>query len=171
MIVEAIEPASFEDAIPALGALVVDATESGASVNFLAGVTVNEAGAWWAARAAAVRDGSTTVFVARDGNEVIGCTLLARATTPNAPHRAEIGKVIVRQAARRRGIGAALMDAAERRARGDGRWLLILDTVTGEPPAAFYEALGWQPAGTIPNFALTPDGRPASTTYYWKDLR
>jgi GNAT superfamily N-acetyltransferase len=109
--------------------------------------------------------------VARDGDEVIGCTLLARSTNPNSPHRAEIGKVIVRRSARRRGIGAALMDAAERQARVDGRWLLVLDTVTGEPPAAFYEALGWQAAGVIPNFALTPDGRLASTTYYWKDLR
>ena len=171
MIVEAVEPASFDDAIPALADLVIDATQSGASVNFLAGVTATESGGWWAARAAAVRDGSTTVFIARDGDAVVGCTLLARSTNPNSPHRAEIGKVIVRTSARRRGIGAALMDAAERRARDDGRWLLVLDTVTGEPPAAFYETLGWQRAGEIPNFALTPDGRLASTTYYWKDLR
>ena len=63
------------------------------------------------------------------------------------------------------------MRAAEERAKADGRWLLMLDTETGSPAAALYEALGWQRSGEIPNFALTPDGELVSTTYYWKDLR
>lgn len=169
--VEPVEPAAYDAAIPGLAALVVDAVEGGSSVNFLAGVSHDEAAAWWRARGPAVADGSTTIFVARDGDRIVGCTLLARAMQPNSPHRAEIGKVIVHRAARRRGIGRSLMRAAEDRARADGRWLLMLDTETGSPAAALYEAMGWQRTGEIPDFALTADGRLTGTTYYWKDLR
>lgn len=63
------------------------------------------------------------------------------------------------------------MEAAEARARADDRWLLFLDTVTGSPADEFYRSLGWREAGPIPNFALDPDGRLLSATYFWKDLR
>ena len=52
MNIEALDPASFEDAIEGLGTLLKDAVDGGASVNFLAGVTAAEATAWWAARSA-----------------------------------------------------------------------------------------------------------------------
>jgi hypothetical protein len=63
------------------------------------------------------------------------------------------------------------MAAAEARAIADGRWLLILDTVSDSPADAFYRSLGWQAVGIIPNHAMTPDGIPAATTYFYKDLR
>jgi GNAT superfamily N-acetyltransferase len=94
-----------------------------------------------------------------------------RSTIVNSPHRAEIGKVIVHRSVRRRGIAASLMRAAEDRARADGRWLLVLDTVTGSAGDAFYRALGWQETGVVPNFALSPDGEPWAATFFWKDLR
>ncbi len=112
-----------------------------------------------------------TVFVALDGDDVVGSTLIERSTNPNSPHRAEIGKVIVRRSHRRRGIAAALMAAAEDRARADGRWLLILDTVQGSAAEALYRSLGWTAFGVVPNHALLPDGTPGPTTYFWKDLR
>ena len=34
----------------------------------------------------------------------------------------------------------------------------------------FYERLGWQRVGVIPNYALMPDGAMAATTYYYKHL-
>ncbi len=46
MTVVALDADEYEAAIPELGALVVDAVESGAGVNFLAGVTAEEAMAW-----------------------------------------------------------------------------------------------------------------------------
>jgi ribosomal protein S18 acetylase RimI-like enzyme len=171
VIVEAIEPASYDDAIDGLGALLVDAVDGGASVNFLAGATKAEACAWWAARSASVADGTITVFVARDGQQIIGSTLLERSRNPNSPHRAEIGKVIVHRSARRQGLGRALMMAAEQQARSEGRWMLVLDTVTGSPAAALYESLGWQTVGTIPDYALDTRGEPEAATYYYKDLR
>lgn len=172
MRIEAIEPASYEDALDGLAALLVDAVEGGASVNFLAGVTRKEATGWWAARTEAIRAGTITVFVARDDSDrIIGSTLIERSRNPNSPHRAEIGKVIVHRSARRRGLGRALMAAAEARARADGRWLLILDTEAGSAADALYRSLGWQVLGTMPNHAYRSDGVLAPTTYFWKDLR
>jgi hypothetical protein len=31
--------------------------------------------------------------------------------------------------------------------------------------------MGWSAAGTIPDYALNPDGTLTATTFYWKDLR
>jgi GNAT superfamily N-acetyltransferase len=173
VIVEALAPASFDEAIPGLAALVVDAVRGGASLNFLADVTADTAAAWWERRRDVVGDGTATVFVARNGDTdtILGSTLLLRSTNANSPHRAEIGKVVVHRSVRRQGIARALMAAAEERARSDSRWLLVLDTVSGSPAEAFYRALGWHETGVVPNYALLPDGRPWPATFFWKDLR
>ena len=169
--IEALDAAAYEAALPALGALLVDAVEGGASVSMMPGLSDDDATAWWADRIDDVAEGTTTPFVAFDGDQVVGSVLLIRARQPNAPHRAEIAKVIVHSAARRQGIGRSLMAAAEAKARDEGRWLLILDTVPGSDADALYRATGWTEAGTIPNFALLPTGEPGPTTYFWKDLR
>jgi GNAT superfamily N-acetyltransferase len=177
--IEDLDPDDYAAAIPGLAALTVDAVEGGASVNFLAGVTREEAAAWWAARTDAVRDGTISVFVARSdraggGSQapaIVGSTILIRSRNANSPHRAEIGKVLVHRTARRRGLGRALMAAAEARAVADGRWLLILDAEAGSAADTFYRALGWQVLGTMPNHAYRSDGVLAPTTYFWKDLR
>ena len=174
MRIEAIDPSSYDDAVAGLAALLVDAVEDGAAVNFLAGLTRDEAASWWAARSDGVRAGTITVFVARDETDddrIVGSTLLERSRNQNSPHRAEIGKVIVDRSVRRQGLGRALMMAAEEQARSEGRWMLVLDTVTGSPAASLYESLGWQKVGTIPGYALDTDGVPEPATYYYKDLR
>jgi GNAT superfamily N-acetyltransferase len=194
--IRALDPPAYRAAIPGLAALVVDAVEGGASVNFLAGVTHAEAAAWWSTRSADIEAGRTTAFVAIDSRArsstsvgrdvdrepgasdrepgagaIVGSTLLIRSPNANSPHRAEIGKVLVHRSARRLGVGRALMAAAETRARADGRWLLILDTEAGSAADAFYRELGWQVLGTMPNHAYRSDGVLAPTTYFWKDLR
>ena len=171
--IRALDSDGYIDAIPGLAALIVDAVAGGASVNFLAGVTERETAAWWEARIGDVGDGTITPFVAvaRDDPRILGSTLVIRSRNQNSPHRAEIGKVLVHRSARRRGLGRALMAAAEDRARADGRWLLILDTEAGSAADTFYRALGWQVLGTMPNHAYRSDGVLAPTTYFWKDLR
>jgi GNAT superfamily N-acetyltransferase len=178
VVVRSLDADAYRAAIPALASLIQDAVEGGAGVNFLAGVTHDEAAAWWTERIPQVASGQVTPFVAVDdaassdaGGAIVGSVLLMRSRNPNSPHRAEIGKVLVVRSARRQGIGAALMAAAEARAVADGRWLLILDTVSDSPADAFYRSLGWQAVGIIPNHAMTPDGVPAATTYFYKDLR
>jgi hypothetical protein len=63
------------------------------------------------------------------------------------------------------------MLAAETAARASGRWLLVLDTVTGSAADAMYRSLGWQETGIVPDYALLTDGRPWPATFFWKDLR
>jgi GNAT superfamily N-acetyltransferase len=158
-------------AIPRLAALVVDAVEGGASVNFLAGVTIDQAAAWWTERTPLIGDGTITAFIARNGGDIVGSTLLVRSRNQNSPHRAEIAKVIVHRTCRRQGLGRRLMEAAESVARVDGRWMLILDTEAGSEADLFYRSLGWEPFGTMPNHAYRSDGVLAPTTFFWKDLR
>jgi GNAT superfamily N-acetyltransferase len=169
--IEALKPDAYGEAIPALGELIVDAVAAGSGVNFLYGVTVDEAAAWWEARIDQVESGVITAFVALDGERIVGSTILIRSVNPNSPHRAEVGKVIVLRSHRRRGIGAALMEAAESQARAEGRWLLILDTAAGSAADEMYRAMGWTAFGVVPNHAMLPDGSLSDTTYFWKDLR
>ena len=65
--------------------------------------------------------------------------------------------MLVHRRARRLGVGAAVLAAAERAAREAGKTLLVLDTASAEAER-LYERGGWQRVGTIPNYALMPDG-------------
>ncbi len=172
MTIERLDLDGYVAAVPGLAELLKDSVDGGASVNFVAGLTIEDATTWWRERTSQIAAGTTTalVAVAPDGR-IVGSTLLFRMTQPNAPHRAEIGKVLVHRDARRRGIGRALMEAAETLAREEGRWLLILDTQSGTDAELMYVALGWQPFGVVPNHSLTADGVLSPTTFFWKDLR
>ena len=170
--VRALDADGYRAAIPELAALIVDAVAGGAGITFLRDVTIDTAAAWWRSLEPDVASGRTTPFVAisEDGG-IVGSTLLVRSIYENSPHRAEIAKVVVRRSHRRRGLASALMTAAEERARADGRWLLVLDTVEGSAAEALYHALGWHETGVVPNYAMNPDGVPQSATFFWKDLR
>jgi GNAT superfamily N-acetyltransferase len=161
----------YRRAIPNLADLVLDAVAGGASINFLADVSHDEAEAWWRDLEAEVTAGVVTPFVAVAEDRIVGSTLLMRSVKANSPHRAEIGKVVVHRDVRRQGIAAMLMQAAEDRAREEGRWLLVLDTVTDSPADSLYRSLGWQVTGVVPNYAMLPDGTPWAATFFWKDLR
>jgi len=161
----------YRQALPDLVELTLDAVSAGASINFLAEVTAAQAAAWWEARIGSVAAGQTSPFVAVLDGRVVGCALLMRSANQNSPHRAEIAKVIVHRAARRCGVGRALMLAAENRARADGRWMLVLDTVTGSAADALYRSLGWHETGTVPDYALNTAGQPEAATFFWKHLR
>src|SRR6266508_2217588 len=72
--------------------------------------------------------------------------------------------------ARRRGIGRALMEAAETEAQRLGRSTLVLDTRQGDSSERLYRAMGWQAAGTIPRYARSADGALHTTVFYYKLL-
>lgn len=169
--IRALDIGAYRAAIPGLAELTLDVVAGGASVNFLADVSLAEAAAWWEARADSVASGVDTPFVAFLDGRVVGSLLLSRSVKANSPHRAEIGKVLVHRDVRRRGIARGLMEAGEARARADGRWLLVLDTVTGSDADTMYRALGWHETGVVPDYAQLPDGRPWAATFFWKDLR
>jgi GNAT superfamily N-acetyltransferase len=170
--VRALDAEAYRAALPELAALIVDAVAGGAGITFLRSVTLEKAAAWWRTLEPDVVSGRTTPFVAIDEHgRIVGSTLLVRSVYENSPHRAEISKVIVLRSHRRRGLASALMSAAEERARADGRWLLVLDTVEGSAAEGLYRSLGWHVTGVVPNFAMNPDGEPQPAMFFWKDLR
>ena len=73
-------------------------------------------------------------------------------------------------AAASRGLGAALMRAAEDGARAAGKTLLVLDTVTGSDAERLYARLGWTRVGVIPDYALWPQGGLCATTIFYRRL-
>jgi ribosomal protein S18 acetylase RimI-like enzyme len=120
--------------------------------------------------AAEAGQGRRLILAAFLGDELVGTVQLILATPPNQPHRGDIAKLLVRRSARRRGIAERLMAHAEQEARGEGKTLLVLDTVTGDAAERLYQRLGWTRVGVIPNYALYPDGRPCETTVFYKTL-
>ena len=46
---------------------------------------------------------------------------------------------------------------------------LVLDTASGDAER-LYARLGWQRCGTIPGYALLPQGGPCATTYFYRVL-
>ncbi len=86
----------------------------------------------------------------------------------NQAHRADVAKMLVHRRARRQAVGEALLQALDREARAEGRTLLVLDTVTGGDAERLYARCGWQHAGSVPGYALMPDGVPCGTTFFYK---
>jgi GNAT superfamily N-acetyltransferase len=87
----------------------------------------------------------------------------------NQPHRADLSKMLVHRRARRQGLGAALMRAAEGTARECGKTLLVLDTASADAER-LYERMGWERVGVIPGYALLPQGGLCGTTVYYRNL-
>ena len=155
-------------AAPALGAVLKDCVDGGASVSFMAGLTHDEATAFWARAAAAQASDGRAVLAAEDDEGLFGVVQVIAAGTPNQPHRGDVAKMLVHRRGRRRGVAQALLAAAEDAGRDLGLTLLVLDTVTGGDAERLYARLGWERVGVIPNYALTPDGELCSTTYFYK---
>jgi GNAT superfamily N-acetyltransferase len=156
--------------IEALSAVLIDCVEGGSSVSFMHPLTRERAVAFWRDVADGVAAGERALVVAEDANGVCGTVQLVLAQPENQPHRAELVKMLVHRRARRQGLGAALMRAAEDLGRQCGKTLLVLDAVTGGDGARLYERMGWVRVGDIPNYALMPDGTPCGTTFYYRDL-
>jgi ribosomal protein S18 acetylase RimI-like enzyme len=154
-----------------LSALLMDAVDGGASIGFLPPLGEGEAAAYWHTVAAALRDGSRVLLVARppEGG-VVGSVQLDLAGRTNARHRAEVMRLMVHRRARRQGLGRALMLAIEEHARRLGRTTLVLDTRHGDPSERLYQSLGWTLAGTIPRYARSADGTLDATALYYRLL-
>jgi len=154
-----------------LSDVLIDCVEGGASVSFMLPISRTKARAFWHGVAASLARGERVVLAAEDAaGTIVGTVQVIWAEPENQPHRADLAKMLVHRRVRRRGVGAALLKAAERSALGAGRTLLVLDTVTGGDAGRLYAAQGWQRCGDIPNYALWPDGRPCSTTVFFKSL-
>lgn len=159
-----------EQAIYALGDVLIDCVEGGASVSFMLPMTRAKADAFWRGVAASIERGERIVLVAEDATgAIVGTATVILHQPENQPHRGDIAKMLVHRRARQQGVGSALLVAAERAAFQAGKTLLVLDTASTEAER-LYERHGWQRCGVIPNYALLPDGAPCATIIFYKFL-
>jgi GNAT superfamily N-acetyltransferase len=150
--------------------VLIDCVEGGASVSFMRPMTLAKAADFWRGVAASVARGERALIVAEDSRgRILGTAQALWAEAENQPHRADIAKMLVHSSARRLGVGAAMLRAAENAARESGRNVLVLDTAS-DAAERLYERCGWQRVGTIPDFALMPDGARCATVVYYKRL-
>jgi GNAT superfamily N-acetyltransferase len=156
--------------IEQLADVLIDCVEGGASVSFMHPLTRERAIAFWRRVAEGVADGGRALLIAEDERGLCGTVQVVFDLPENQPHRADLAKTLVHRRARRAGLGAALVRAAEATARECGRSLIVLDTVTGADGARLYERLGWVRVGDIPDYALFPRGGFCSTTVYYRRL-
>jgi len=155
--------------IDELATVIIDCVEGGASVSFMHPLSRERAVAFWRRVAQGVAAGERALIVAEDARGLCGTVQLVLDQPENQPHRAELSKMLVHRRARRRGLGAALMRAAEAAARDCGKTLLVLDTANDEAER-LYERLGWTRVGVIPDYALLPHGGLCGTTVYYRNL-
>jgi GNAT superfamily N-acetyltransferase len=163
-------PVLSESDIEQLADVLIDCVDGGASVSFMHPLARDKAVGFWRCLADDVAGGGRMLLVARDPRGIVGTVQVVPAQPDNQPHRADIAKMLVHRRARRRGVGSALMRAAEKAAREAGKTLLVLDTVTGGDAERLYTRLGWTLVGVIPDYALWPRGGLCSTSLYYRRL-
>lgn len=142
----------------------------GASVGFIDAEDDEVMTRFWQQRIASITSGDSELLVARQHGRIVATVIISRSGMPNGRHRAEISKLLVHPQARRQGIARDLMQRAERRARAQGKTLLVLDTRSGDVASDLYRSLGWQVAGSIPCYAESTAGVLDATTYMYKVL-
>ena len=150
--------------------VLIDCVEGGASISFMLPMTQDKAERFWRGVVEGVVNNERVLLVAQnEQGEIIGSVQVVLLQPENQPHRADISKMIVHRGARKKGIAAALMVAAEAEALREGKTVLVLDTASDEAKRT-YRKLGWQECGVIPDYALLPGGELCATTYFYKRL-
>ena len=170
LVVEALDAAAAASAEAQLARILVNCVEAGASVSFFPPLAPAMARDFFKRVSSDVALGKRVLLAAWVDGVLVGTVQLLLDMPQNQPHRAEIAKLLVDPAARRRGVARALMRRAEQTARGIGRRLLVLDTAQGEAAEALYRELGWVELGVLPGYALWPDRSPCDTVFFWKNV-
>lgn len=155
----------------ALVDLLVDSVEHGASVNFVWPMTREKALRWWDGALESHARGERILLAAEQDGRVLGTVQVIFAPQENQFFRADLSKLLVHSAARRQGLGAALLRAAEDAARAAGRSLLVLDTESDGDGERLYAREGWIKFGEVPGFAMTADNRMRATcSFFYKNV-
>jgi GNAT superfamily N-acetyltransferase len=161
---------AFSEAdIQGLARVLMDCVEDGASVSFMRPLSLDKALAFWRHVAAQTLEGRRALLVAEDAEGIAGTVQLVFDLPENQPHRADLSKMLVHRRARRCGIGESLLRAAEHLASENGKWLLVLDTASGDAER-LYVRTGWIRVGVVPGFALWPGGGLCDTTFFYRRL-
>jgi ribosomal protein S18 acetylase RimI-like enzyme len=172
MVIEELDHAGAGRELAVLAGIMRACVEGGARVNFVRPFAQADSEAWWRRNVLpAMEAGEKRLLVARVDGTIRGSVQLVHAGQPNQAHRADVAKLLVDPAARRMGIGRALMTRIEAIARDSGRRLLTLDTVEDSAAYHLYRSLGWSLLGVVPRFALSPDhARLEGSAFFWKEI-
>ena len=164
-----LDATAVEAAMGELADVLADCVNGGASVNFMLPYDAADAAGFFRKVVAGIVRGEIVLLAAKLDGRVVGTVQLGLDTPPNQPHRGEVRKLLVHRAARNKGVGAALMRRIEAIAKARGRTLLVLDTAS-DSAERLYERGGWRRLGTIPDYALWPQGGFCDTIIFWKKL-
>lgn len=166
----ALSGAGATSGVRRLADILVACVDGGASVSYIPPLDHAVATHFWERMATEVGSGRRVLIGGWSDGVLAGTVMLEHATSPNAPHRTEVQKLLVHPTARRRGLARMLMAHAEQEAARAHRTLLTLDTRSGGEAEGLYRSLGWTEVGRIPGFALSPEGTLDGTTIFWKSL-
>jgi len=158
-------------AVPELAELLTACVEDGAGIGFVLPLPPERAEAFWQSRLPALDAGEAFLMVVREGEAIAGVVMLLLAPQDNGRHRAEVAKLMVHPGHRRKGLARKLMAAVDGLALSLDRWLLVLDTVTGDRAEKLYPTCGYRKVGVIPDYAYGSHGTLDATTVFYKDLR
>jgi acetyltransferase len=170
VVIEQLESAGLGRRITEFAELLVDCVAGGASVGFLPPLSVEDAVNYWRGVGNAIEAGTRVLLAALEDGRLCGTVQLDLPAMANGRHRAEVMKLLVSTQARRRGIGAKLMERVEMAARERDRSLLVLDTKTGDAAERLYRKIGYETAGIIPGYALDHESIPRPTTILYRRI-
>jgi RimJ/RimL family protein N-acetyltransferase len=125
---------------------------------------------WWLSRIADPK-GASIAFGAFDAGELVGTVTIEYSEKPKTRHKAHLIGMFVGEAARGKGAGKALLDAALRHAKARADVLMVTLTVTQGNAAAIrlYESVGFKTFGVEPMAISTPTGFKAKV-HMWLPL-
>ncbi len=166
-----LSPEEVRNAVPELGRLLKACVEDGAGIGFVLPLSRHKAESFWASRLPLLESREAFLMIAKEGDEIAGVVMLALAPQDNGRHRAEVAKLMVHPNRRRKGLARKLMTAVDGLALSLNRWLLVLDTVTGDRAETLYPTCGYVKVGIIPDYAKGSHGDLDATTVFYKDLR
>lgn len=153
-----------------LSQVLIACVKAGASVGFMLPLSDTKAAHYWQTVNSSLQQGERLVFIAEsEAGELVGSVQIVLAQPENQPHRGDLSKMLVHPHARRQGLAAKLLAAAEAGAREHHKTLLVLDTANPDAERV-YERGGWQRVGKIPDYALWPIGGLCKTTFFYKQL-
>ncbi|MEX5748202.1 N-acetyltransferase family protein [Massilia sp. X63] len=170
MIIRRLDARAMREVRTQLASLLLDAVADGFSLGFLAGLDDEQLDAYWSGVEQDVARGSRVLLVAERHGLLVGTVQLDLCQKPNGSNRSELQKMLVHCTMRRRGVGTALLEAAEVEALGLRRGLLFLDTEAGSDAEQLYGKAGYTRVGELPDYACSPNGHWRPTAIWYKTL-
>ena len=170
--IDQIDPTDCPDLLDDLTQILKACVETNASIGFILPLETSDARAFWQNKVFPhVQTGGRVLFVARAGAQTIGTVQLVTEMLPSQVHRCEVSKLLVHPNHRKQGIGKQLMTTLESQAVTLGKSLITLDTKTGDTAEPLYTALGYQTAGSIPDYCRNASANVYdATTYMYKRI-